>query len=225
MMNETSTPVSAWHFVDMEDSNAIRLSGEWQTYEGALVLGVSGLHACFEPWDALWHAHGPVLCMVELGGSLKANSYRAVASKRKILKSHDMTCMIRRFAAEQALKVAHLWDMPATVRAYLKTELLGLRAEAEDLANKTGQAAFGQSHKRRGDDDDNDDRTLKAAAWAARAAAQAAKVNVWETVGTASAVSAALSIVASHDKPEMLVFDPPSREFNHRVYDVFGVAP
>jgi hypothetical protein len=53
----------------------------------------------------------------------------------------DATHLLRRFAADQALSVAHLWDMPKIVRDYLTKLDEGKRAAAQYAALDAAQDA------------------------------------------------------------------------------------
>jgi hypothetical protein len=80
------------------------------------------LHASDYPFDALQYATGPMLHLVELRGEIIPHGTdKVVARERRIVASFDSTQLCRRFAADQALSVAHLWNMPDIVRGYLET--------------------------------------------------------------------------------------------------------
>jgi hypothetical protein len=77
-----------------------------------------------QPSDALKYAPGNTLCRVELDGEIVPDGVpvdKYVGRRRRILARFDATDLLRRFAADKALSVAHLWDMPAIVREYLTT--------------------------------------------------------------------------------------------------------
>jgi hypothetical protein len=58
---------------------------------------------------------------VNFGGYVEMGGDKGVSSERTIIASIDATHLLRRFAADQALGVSHLWDMPEVVRDYLTT--------------------------------------------------------------------------------------------------------
>jgi len=113
----------AWHYTGstLRDGRPIPPVGEWLVHDGPLVPGESGLHACTEPWDGLTSAPGFQLHRVELDGIIIPDFNSMVAAKRRILKSHDIRGLLARFAIDQALIVAHLWDMPLPHREFYES--------------------------------------------------------------------------------------------------------
>jgi hypothetical protein len=75
-----------------------------------------------------------MLHRVSYGGRVAEQDDKGVSSERTILASIDATQLLRRFAADQALSVAHLWAMPETVREYLTTLDESTRAAAAEAA-------------------------------------------------------------------------------------------
>jgi hypothetical protein len=122
-------------------------------HKGKLELCASGLHASERLIDALEYAPGPILCRVQMGGTIKKESDKLVARQRTILWRIDSTDVLRKFARQCALDVAHLWNMPPVVRQYLETGDESLRAAASDAAWAAAGAAAGAA--------------ASAAAWAA----------------------------------------------------------
>lgn len=93
----------AWHFLpaDMRLANGDRrlvVDGETLTVEGEVVLCKRGLHASESPLDALVWAQGPVLCRVELSGTIVRDIDKAAASSRTCVWHVDATKALRRFA-------------------------------------------------------------------------------------------------------------------------------
>ena len=128
-----------YHFVGetLRDGGPIPADGEWLIHEGEIIPCQSGLHASVEPFDALTYAPGATLCLVALEGDLVAyGNDKWVGRRRKILKRFDATYLLRRFAADQALSVKHLWDMPPIVEEYLTT----LDATKRDAARAAAYA-------------------------------------------------------------------------------------
>jgi hypothetical protein len=79
---------------------------------------------------------------VRVGGEIiEEPDDKGVSTERTILASVDLTTVFRRFAADQALSVAHLWDMPAIVREYLTTLDEAKRGAARAAADAAGAAA------------------------------------------------------------------------------------
>lgn len=117
-------PKYYYHFVGdtLRDGRPVPKDGEWLEHEGRLILYFAGLHASEHPLDALKYAPGNTLCLVELGGEdLIRGDDKVCARKRKIIARFDATSLLRRFAADQALSVRHLWKMPDVVKDYLET--------------------------------------------------------------------------------------------------------
>ena len=158
-----SKDVLAWHFVGdaLRDGRPIPADGVTLKHKGKLELCASGLHASERLIDALQYAPGPILCRVQMGGAIKKESDKLVARQRTILWRVNSTDVLRKFARQCALDVAHLWNMPSVVRQYLETGDESLMAAASaavrDAAWDAARAA------------------VRAAAWdAASAAARAA---------------------------------------------------
>jgi hypothetical protein len=131
-----SKDVLAWHFVGdaLRDGRPIPADGVTLKHKGKLELCASGLHASERLIDALQYAPGPILCRVQMGGTIKKESDKLVARQRTILWRIDLTDVLRKFARQCALDVAHLWNMPFVVRQYLETGDKSIRAAAWDAA-------------------------------------------------------------------------------------------
>jgi hypothetical protein len=113
--------ILAWHFVGdkLRNGDPVPPDGKWLEYCGDLIMCKSGLHASRDPFDALKHAPGPILCSVECDGEIIEDKDKLVCSKRKIIRRLDATAGLRYFARMQALSVAHLWDPPDIVLDFL----------------------------------------------------------------------------------------------------------
>ncbi len=171
----------AYHFTGatLRDGRKLPAVGEWLEFAGDIVPCKSGLHASPDPFDALQYAPGAILHQVELDGTIIPHGDpvdKWAASKRRIIKSADLTDACRQFAREQALSVIHLWNAPAVVRQYLETGDETIRAAAEEAAEAASRAAW------------TSDEESHATAWAALAAAEAAAETTtdaawvaWET--------------------------------------------
>ena len=154
-----------YHFVGdtLRDGRPVPKNGRWLKHVGPVVPCESGLHMSVEPFDALQLAPGNTLCRVELRGDLQEHDgNKWVGRERKIIARIDATTLLRRFACDCALSVAHLWDMPAVVREYLET-----MDESKRAAAGAARAAWDAWAARAAARDARD-------AWAARAAARAA---------------------------------------------------
>jgi hypothetical protein len=158
----------AWHFVGetLRDGRPVPKDGEWLVHDGKCVICESGLHASRDPFDALKYAPGNTLCKVVCEDIADEQKDKLVCHRRKIVKRINAGTLLRRFACDMALSVAHLWDMPQVVREYLETIDETKRAAAWDAAWAAAWDAAGA-----------------AAGAAARAAARAA---AWDAAGAAA---------------------------------------
>ena len=111
----------AYHFTGdtLRDGRPIPAIGEKLIYTGEIVWCESGLYASPKPHQALQYAPGKWLHRVECGQIEHDDGDKFVCRERTILQTIDAEHLMRRFAADQALSVAHLWDMPDVVREYL----------------------------------------------------------------------------------------------------------
>ena len=175
-----SKDVLAWHFVGdtLRDGRPIPADGVTLKHKGKLELCASGLHASERLIDALQYAPGPILCRVKMGGTIKKDSDQLVARQRTILWRVNSTDMLREFARQCALDVAHLWNMPPVVRQYLETGDERFRAAARDATRDAAwDAAWAAARDAAWD-------AARAAAWdAAWAAAWAA---AWDAAWAAA---------------------------------------
>ena len=135
-----------YHFVGdtLRDGQPIPADEVWLVQEGKIIPCRVGLHASEHPFDALIYAPGNILCRVELEGDLVSHGDpidKWVGRRRRILARIDATAMLRRFAADQALNVAHLWNMPPIVREYLTTLDETKRAASEAASAAASRAA------------------------------------------------------------------------------------
>jgi hypothetical protein len=138
-----SKPVLAWHFAGdkLRNGGPIPKDGETLEYNGELLLCVSGLHASRRIIDALFYAPGNTICRVRCSGKIIHDADKLVCSKRTILWRVDGKKTLRRFACDQALSVAHLWDIPNLVRQYLTTQDDSIRPAARYAAWYSARAA------------------------------------------------------------------------------------
>jgi hypothetical protein len=128
--------MKAYHFTAnaLRDGSPIPPVGEWLTYEGNVRICCSGLHASYDPFDALHYAPGATLHQVEVEQIVEEQGDKLVCRRRKIVKTVDATALIRKFACECALSVIHLWNAPDVVKRYLETQDESLRQEAYNAA-------------------------------------------------------------------------------------------
>jgi hypothetical protein len=113
----------AWHFTGdkLRDGSPIPAIGVKLVFAGDIKICEQGYHWSKEPFDALKYAPGVMLHLVECGGVIQEHEDKGCSSERTILKSIDAYYLLRRFAADQALSVAYLWNMPDIVKEYLET--------------------------------------------------------------------------------------------------------
>lgn len=100
-MSET---ILGWHFCAEDrklgyDDGRLIVEGETLSVDCEPVLCEQGLHASERIIDALRYAPGPVICRVELSGSIVRGDDKAVATHRKTLWMFDATNALRDFAA------------------------------------------------------------------------------------------------------------------------------
>lgn len=112
---------------------------------GELEPCCNGLHASPTPFDALWPACGPVMWEVEIDDDAVLHNIpvdKYVSRTREYLRKVDVTPILRRFSAQRALSVIHLWAAPEIVVQYLQDEALGKdRSDIRDSARAAGDAA------------------------------------------------------------------------------------
>lgn len=129
-----------YHFTGdtLRDGSPVPPLGEKLVFDGDIKICRSGLHWSERAFDALKYAPGKWLHLVECSEPVESQSDKHVSRERTILKTIDAEHLCRRFAAELALSVGHLWDMPGVVRDYLTTldesKRAAARAAARDAA-------------------------------------------------------------------------------------------
>ena len=135
-LGEYPDAVIAYHFTGdtLRDGRPIPAIGEKLIYTDEIIWCHSGLYASPKPHQALRYAPGKWLHRVECGQIEREDKDKFVCRERTILQTIDAEHLLRRFAADQALSVAHLWDMPEVVREYLTTLDDSLRAAARAAA-------------------------------------------------------------------------------------------
>ena len=139
--------VTGWYF--SEESRLLRHGdarpieiGVTHEVDAPIQLCKRGLHASVRAIDALKYAPGPIVWRVELSGEIKTGDDKCVATHRKYIGGGvDARAVMRAFACRCALDVAHLWDMPPLVRAYLETGEESIRDAARDAAWDAAWAA------------------------------------------------------------------------------------
>jgi hypothetical protein len=159
--------------------------GKTLTIKGPLKLCENALHWSIDPFDALVYATGNLLYQVRPEGAFIIEGDKGGSRGRTALAVRDATDMLRRFAREQALSVAHLWDMPPIVREYLETGDETKRAAASSTASSTaGAGAYASAYAADAAAD------AAAAAYAAADAAANASANAAHAACAADAAAA-----------------------------------
>lgn len=143
MTIDLTRQVIAYHFTGatLRDGRPIPAVGEILRHDGPIEWCKSGLYASLKPHQAVRYAPGTMLHMVECSRIWKRSNAKFVCRKRIIRKSFDATYLMRRFAADQALSVADLWDMPEVVFEYLTTLDESKRNESKKDAAKAAAAS------------------------------------------------------------------------------------
>ena len=138
----------AWHFLASDKAGNPMLRdgrplvvGQWYEHTGPLVMCESGYHASVRALDALDYAPGPWISLCEIDGTIEYGDDKLVATRRRALWCYDATEVLRLFARQCALDVAHLWEMPDVVRQYLETGDEAIRDAARAAALADASAA------------------------------------------------------------------------------------
>jgi hypothetical protein len=184
----------AYHFTGktLHDGRPVPAIGETLRHEGKLIICEQGLHWSRQPFDALRYAPGPYLHRVRVGGQIVEQRDKGASTERTILATIDATHLMRRFAADQALSVAHLWKMPEVVREYLTTLDDTKRDAARAAARAAADAAWAAARAA-----DAAWAAARAAARAADAAWAAAEAAAWYAAARAAAEAAAAARAAA----------------------------
>ncbi len=99
-----------WHFVAENgklgygDDRVVR-PGKAYKIDGEPVLCKHGLHASRRLIDAVGFAPGPILCKVRLGGKVRHDKDKSVATERTVVAMADVTDILREFARKTAAEV------------------------------------------------------------------------------------------------------------------------
>ena len=119
----TTESVLAWHFVGpyLRDGRSVPPDGEILRQAGDIIPCENGLHGSIKIIDALQYAGASTICRTRHSGTIVYHDDKLASSERTILWRVDGDGLLRQFARQCALDVAHLWNMPAIVREYLET--------------------------------------------------------------------------------------------------------
>lgn len=145
-MTQTEEIITSYHFTGkaLLDGTPLPAIGEWIQLPSPTrppVLCEWGFHASREAFDALRYGPGPLLHRVEVRGEIQEGEDKLCGRSRRILATIDATALLRQFARECALSVAHIWNAPDVVRLYLETGDEALREEAGKAASEAWAAA------------------------------------------------------------------------------------
>ena len=103
-----SKPILAWHFLterrvpDMGTRRKPLYVGHLWREKGPPVLCERGLHASERILDALKYAPGPVVCRVEVSGTIVRGADKLVGTRRRILAMGDITNLLHEWACDVA---------------------------------------------------------------------------------------------------------------------------
>lgn len=128
-----------YHFTGarLRDGRPIPPIGTWLGHKGRLACCDSGLHMSPHPFDALIHAPGPTLHLVEPGEAVIPHGEpvdQIVSNGRRIIQTIDATTLLQKFSRHCAFDVLELWEHSSIVERYLQTsEESILRDALEEL--------------------------------------------------------------------------------------------
>ena len=213
-VERSETQVHAWWFAEAGADGLVRLPhgdgrevrvGETLTVDGPIILCEQGLHASRRVLDALGFAPGPILCRVELSGTVVEGADKLAASARTVVAMGDVSHALHEFAcrcAERALEQERAagrepdprsWAVVAAKRAWLRGELDDAGLHAAWAAAYAARETAAQDAARAAAWDAARDAAARAAWDAARdAAARDAARAAW------AATSQAARAAASH---------------------------
>jgi hypothetical protein len=219
-----------WHFCQVGKKGTPHLGykdnrevivGETLRVEGDIELCHRGLHASTKLMDALGYVNSErlSLCRVTLGGTVKHDTDKSVASERTVIAMLDADTtekLLRDFARWCALQVIHLWDAPDVVRQYLETGDESLRAATMDAA---GAATWAAARYAAGDAFRY---AAGAATWAATWAA--ARDAAWDATWDATwAAAGAAARYAARDAAWAAPRDAQNTELERRALVAMGI--
>ena len=211
---------NAYHFTGstLRDGRPVPAVGETLVHTGPIEWCQSGLYASRTAWDALRYAPDGTLHRVLCEDIEREDGDKLVCRRRTIVATIDATHLLRRFAADQALSVAHLWDMPDVVRDYLMTLDEDKRAASEATAWATAWHAARATAWAASEAAAWAAAAWAATAWAAEAAAAeaawaAAREAAWEAAWAAAAWAA-----------EDAHLTKAATDFNERVNAAFAAS-
>jgi len=192
-----SERMHGYHFVredrKLRDGQKPRVGKVYRLPPGAKpVLRKQGYHASADVLDALSYAPGPILCCVELRGTIVHGTNKAVATECKVLSARDVTRELYEFAlwcaeralkgerkarrepdprSRAALKVKRAWLDGRVTDAELKAAYRAARAAAVSVADSPARFAAVSAAHATGSSANSAAWVRSAAYWAARALA------------------------------------------------------
>jgi hypothetical protein len=176
-----SKPILAWHFLtnDRLPKHGQRKRplkvGDVMRVKGTPILCERGLHASERILDALAYAPGPVVCRVEVSGTIVHGVDKLAGTRRKILGMGDIETLLHEWAcdvAEEACRRADVLDGRSLEAIEVKRRWLRGESTYDELtaAEDAAWAVAGAA--------------ARDTAWAAAGAA------AWVTAGAAAGVTA-----------------------------------
>ena len=198
-----------WHFLrenrrlGYEDTRLVTV-GETLSVEGRLVLCQSGLHASARPIDALKYAPGPIVCRVELSGSILYGDDKACASHRRVLWMGDATKALRHFACDVAFETLtnerkqgrepdqRSWNAIVVARKWIEGEATEEERSAAQSAAESAAESAARSAARSAAES-----AAESAAWSAAESAFSAARSAAFSAARSAAWSAARSAARS----------------------------
>ena len=138
-----SEPILAWHFLtnDRLPGHGRRKRplqvGDVMCVKGTPILCGHGLHASERILDALRYAPGPVVCRVEVSGTIVHGDDKLVGTRRKILGMGGIETLLHEWAcdvAEEACRRADVLDERSLEAITCKRRWLRGESTDEELA-------------------------------------------------------------------------------------------
>jgi hypothetical protein len=134
-------PIRAWHFLleghKLRDTRDAPPDGVWLSHWGTPHLCHWGLHASRDVWDALHHAPGTILCLVDCAGQVIESQDKLVCTERRIVARMETAELLAEFARIAALSLVDSWRVlnpPDVVLDWLMTGDEALRLPARSAA-------------------------------------------------------------------------------------------
>lgn len=133
----------AWKFSNshLEDGTPVPAFGGMIQTKPPVRLGMAGIHASLDAFDALQSAHGSTLHFVRMSGQLVTGHGMVTASECQFLSRMDAAPLLGDFARWCALQLVSSWDAPPPVWSYLEGD-----ASQQEPARKACWGALALEH-------------------------------------------------------------------------------